>query len=355
MQQQSFDCVCAGCFCCLISIEMKKFLIVTGFALLLFVPLTAQEGGHVFSFLRLPTSSHANTLGGNNVSLIERDPSLVFHNPALLGGEMDGMVNLNYMNYIADIHAGSVIYTKNVGERGAWGIGAVYFNYGTMKEVTAENIILGNFAPQNVSINAFYSHDLSEKWRGGFAFKMLYSGFMEYSSYGIAADAGLSYFDAENDLSFGMVLKNIGAQLKTYDSRSENLPWDIQIGFTKKWAHAPFRVSVTGMYLNQWKFSYTDESLNQTSLEDSFSRSLAKHLVFGVDFVPSQNFWLGIGYNPKVNMDMKLQSGNGLGGFSFGGGIKVSKFDVSASVARFHPSALSLMLSISTSLSDFAM
>ena len=334
---------------------MKKFITITVFALLSALSIAAQEGGNVFSFLRLPTSSHANALGGNVVSLIERDPSLVFHNPALLGGEMDGMVNLNYMNYISDIHAGSVIYTKNVGERGSWGVGAVYFNYGTMKEVTAENIIIGNFAPQNVSVNAFYSHDLSEKWRGGFAFKMLYSGFMEYSSFGLAADAGLSYFNAENELSFGIVLKNIGAQLKTYDSRRENLPWDIQLGLTKKWAHAPFRVSITAMYLNQWKFSHIDENLNKTSLDDSFSRTLAKHLVFGIDFIPSQNFWLGIGYNPKVNMDMKLQSGNGLGGFSAGGGLRVSKFDVSASVARYHPSALSLMLSISTSLSDFAL
>ena len=334
------------------NLEMKKYLIIAIFTFIFSFQLFAQEGGHVFSFLRLPVSSHANALGGNVVSLIERDPSLIFHNPALLGGEMHGLANLNYMNYMSDIHAGSAIYTKMTGERGAWGIGAVYFNYGTMKEVTAENVILGNFTPQNVSLNAFYSHDLSERWRGGFSFKMIYSGFMEYTSFGIAADAGLSYFNAEKELSFGIVLKNVGAQLKSYDSRRENLPWDIQLGLTKKWAHAPFRISVTAMYLNQWEFSYIDESMNKTSLDDSFSRTLAKHLVFGVDFVPSNNFWIGIGYNPKVNMDMKLQSGNGLGGFSFGGGIKVSKFDISASVARFHPSALSLMLSVSMSLLD---
>jgi hypothetical protein len=119
--------------------------------------------------------------------------------------------------------------------------------------------------------------------------------------------------------------------------------------------HAHLRISVTAMYLNQWKFSYVDESLNQRELDDSFIQTLAKHLVLGVDFIPSNNFWLGIGYNPKVNMDMKLKSGNGLGGFSFGGGLKVSRFDVSASVTRYHPSALALMLSISTSLSGFAL
>ncbi|MDR2232768.1 MAG: type IX secretion system protein PorQ [Tannerella sp.] len=333
---------------------MKIYIQLTGLALLFSLSLSAQEGNSVFSFLRLPTSSHANALGGQSVSLIERDPSLVFHNPALLGGEMNGMVNLNYMNYIADIHAGSAIYTKNVGERGAYGLGIVYFNFGSMKEVSAENVILGNFAPQNVSINAFYSHDLSEKWRGGFSFKMLYSGFAEYSSFGLAVDAGLSYFDAEKELSFGLVLKNIGAQLKSYDSRREKLPWDIQMGLTKKMNHAPLRLSVTAMYLTQWKFSYIDENLNMITLDDSFSNTLFKHLVLGVDFIPSSNFWVGIGFNPKINMDMKLTTGNGLGGFSVGGGFRVSGFDVGASVAQYHPSALSLMLSISKSLAPIA-
>jgi len=343
--------------CRILSVKMKKYIKLAGFALLL--PLTlslyAQEGGGVFSFLRFPTSSHANALGGHTVSLIEQDPSLVFHNPALLGGEMDGMINLNYMNYIADINAGSAIYTKNFRERSAWGIGAVYFNYGTMKEVSAENVVLGSFSPLNLSLNAFYSYDLSDKWRGGVSFKMLYSHFAEYSSFGIAVDAGLSYFDPEKEMSCGIVLKNIGAQLKTYDSRREKLPWDIQVGVTKKMDHAPLRFSVTAMYLNQWKFNYVDESLNQSVLDDNFVQTLAKHLVLGIDFIPSNNFWLGIGYNPKVNMDMKLKSGNGLGGFSFGGGLKVSRFDVSASVTRYHPSALSLMLSISTSLSGNAL
>jgi hypothetical protein len=334
---------------------MKKLLILAGFAFLLPISLFAQEGGNVFSFLRFPTSSHANALGGYTVSLIERDPSLIFHNPALLGGEMDGLVNLNYMNYIADINVGSAIYTKKFRERSAWGIGATYFNYGTMKEVSAENVILGNFTPMNVSLNVFYSYDLSDKWRGGVTYKMLYSGFAEYSSFGMAVDAGLSYYDPEKELSCGIVLKNMGAQLKAYDSRRENLPWDIQFGITKKMDHAPLRLSVTALYLNQWKFSYVDESLNKTDLDDSFVQTLAKHLVFGIDFIPSANFWIGAGYNPKVNMDMKLKGGNGLSGFSFGGGLRVSKFDVSASVARYHPSALALMLSLSTSLSGFAL
>lgn len=317
--------------------------------------VSAQDGNKAFPFLRFPASSHVNALGGHNISLVERDPSLAFHNPALLGAEMDGMLNLNYMNYIADINVGSAIYTKAYREQGSWGIGATFISYGTMKEMSPEHIHLGDFSGKDMSLNAFYSHELSEKWRGGLSFKMLYSSLADYTSFGIAVDAGLSYYDPEKELSYGIALKNIGAQLKTYDSDRENLPWDIQLGVTKKMDHAPIRISVTAMHLNQWKFKYIDESMDEAELDDSFLQTAAKHLVFGVDFIPSENFWLGVGFNPKVKSDMNLKDGgNGLGGFSVGAGLKISKFDLNASVARYHPSALSLMLSLSTTLSDFA-
>lgn len=328
------------------------------FAALCFWPalLQAQEGDNVFTFLRYPSSAHANALGGHTVSLIERDPSLVFHNPALLGGEMDGLFNLNYMNYVADIHTGSAVYTKALRERSAWGVGVTFVSYGSIREVDREQTVLGAFSPADINLSGFYSYDLSDKWRGGVSLKLLYSTLAEYTSFGFAVDAGLSYYDTDNDFSYGIALKNLGAQLQGYDGRRERLPWDIQMGVSKKVGHAPFRYSITAMYLNRWKFSYIDANIKKTELNESFMRTLAKHLIFGVDFVPSDNFWIGVGYNPKMNMDMKLQEGgNGLGGFSIGAGLKVARFDLSASVARYHPSALSLMLSISTALSTPAL
>jgi hypothetical protein len=314
--------------------------------------LFAQEGGEVYTFLRYPASSHVNALGGHTVSLIERDPSLVFHNPALLGGEMDGMVNLNYMNYIAGIHVGSAMYAKAFRERGAWGVGARFISYGSMKEVDASRTELGEFSARDVSLNVFYSYDLSERWRGGASFGMIYSGLAEYTSFGLAVDAGLSYFDPDRGLSCGLALKHVGAQVKAYDGKREKLPWDIQLGLTKKMDHAPLRFSITAAYLNRWKFDYVDASLKKTELNENFFQTAVKHLVFGVDFIPSESFWAGVGYNPKTGADMQLkEGGNRLGGFSAGAGLRVSGFDLNVSAARYHPSALSLMRSVSTSLS----
>jgi hypothetical protein len=327
---------------------MRQLIVLLFFSAWSF-PLLAQEGDEVFSFLRYPTSSRANALGGNTVSLIERDPALVFHNPGLLGGEMDGMVNLNYMNYISDIHVGSAVFTKAHGERGAWGIGASFISYGSFTQTSTENVNEGSFSAQDILLSALYGYDLSDRWRGGIAFKFLYANYAQYSAIGLCADVGLSYYHAERGFSMGFAFKNLGAQLKSFYEERQRLPWDIQIGFSKKMEHNPFRVSVTAMYLNKWKVDYIDQ-VNVNS--DSFFKTLTKHLVFGLEYVPTENFWLGIGFNPKVNQDMSLQNGNKLGGFSLGGGIRISKFDVSASVAKYHPSATSLMISISTSLAD---
>lgn len=327
--------------------QLLLLLFISGISLQAF----SQEGDEVFGFLRYPTSARANALGGNTVSLIERDPSLMFHNPGLLGSEMDGMVNLNYMNYFSDINVGSAAFTKARGERGAWGIGASFISFGNFKQTSIEDIDEGSFSAKDINITGVYAHDLSERWRGGLAIKFLYSSYEQYSAFGLCADAGLSYYNPDAEFSFGFALKNMGAQLKSYTDKRQKLPWDIQLGVSKKLKNAPIRISVTAMNLNKWKIKYVDKLAEEDS--DPFLKTFVRHLTFGVDYSPSENFWLGVGFNPKANQDMSLKSGNKLGGFSFGAGVKVSKFDVSASVARYHPSATSLMISISTTLADF--
>lgn len=44
----------------------------------------AQESQTEYNFLRLPVSAHSAALGGDNITLIEDDASLIFANPALL-------------------------------------------------------------------------------------------------------------------------------------------------------------------------------------------------------------------------------------------------------------------------------
>lgn len=78
---------------------MKK-LVFTLLAMLFSLFAGAQESQTQYNFLRLPVSAHAAALGGDNITIIEDDPTLTFNNPALLGSVSDKTMNLNFMTYM---------------------------------------------------------------------------------------------------------------------------------------------------------------------------------------------------------------------------------------------------------------
>jgi hypothetical protein len=307
--------------------------------------LAAQEGKTTFDYLLLPASTRSAALGGTNISIIESDASLVNNNPALLGSEMNLNLNISYLSYIADIGIGSVTFAKALGEKTAWGIGVNYADYGKMYEATYEGI-QGELRAADFCGNIFLSRDLTDKIRGGITAKFIYSNYYHNTAIGLGVDLGLSYYDVDREFSIGLVGKNLGRQIKAYEEELASLPWDIQLGFSKKLDHAPIRFSVTGVYLKQWQFD------NFYGKKESFVKTLSKHLIFGVDIVPSDNFWIGLGYNPKRSSDMSLGEGNKFAGFSIGAGLKVKAFGFGCSIGQYHPSATSLLFNISTSFAD---
>ena len=294
--------------------------------------LNAQTGGESFAFMRYPASARVMALGGYNVALVEPDASLAFQNPGLLGPESDGNLSLGYMSFFGSIHTGSAIFAKAMGENGAWGAGANFTSYGSFRQTGPDNSDQGEFSAGDVAVSLMYARSLSDRWRGGIAFKVLYSSIESYSSIGLAADAGLSYYDGEREQSFGVAIGNAGAQVKSYAETRYRLPFDVRAGFTKRVAHAPFRISLTAMYLTRWNIRFID------------------HFVAGVDFIPSDNLWIGLGYNPNVAREMRIETGNTFGGFSAGAGIRIQTFNVGVGVAGYHPSAMSMMINVAAQL-----
>ena len=114
----------------------------------------------------------------------------------------------------------------------------------------------------------------------------------------------------------------------------------------------PIRFSLTAQYLNRWKFDYidnTDKSMKGILLLRRWRSILSSAWILS----RPRTFWVGVGFNPKVNMDMKLKGGGSFSGFSAGAGVRIKMFDVGFSLAKYHPSAMSMMISVSTTLADF--
>ena len=324
---------------------MRKIAVLY-FSILCTFPLLAQEGKSGFDFLQLPVSVRAAALGGTNVSIIENDLSLIFQNPAFLGQEMDLTFSAGYLSYIADIGMGNIAFAKTLGERSAWGVGFIYANYGKMLETTINQEILGDLKAADICGNIFFSRDLTEMIRGGVAAKFIYSNYAHNTAIGLGVDLGLIYYNPDNQFSMGLTGKNLGRQIKAYETELANLPWDIQFGVSQKLANAPLRYSITGVHLNRWPL------YNLQGEKDAFAANLLKHFVFGVDFLFTDNFWLGVGYNTKRGADLHLSEGNKFSGFTVGAGLKVKAFAFGCSVGQYHPAATAFMINVSTSLAE---
>jgi len=319
--------------------------------------LQAQEGGSTaYNFLNVTSSSKVYGLGGVNVSLVDDDINIIDQNPALLGAEMNNQIAINYMRYMGGSNFAGLRYGRSAGEHGAWAASVQYFGYGSMKETGADGSILGSFSPKDVVFGGSYSHDITDRLRGGGSLKMLYSGYAEYSAFALATDLGINYYDPEHDLSLSVVVANLGGQIKRFTERYDRLPVDVRLGWSQSFGSFPVRFSVTAWNLTKWRLPYMDtgdgSDTSEPALKDKFISNLFRHLVFGIDLISSENFYIALGYNYKARTDMSTYSRSFISGFSIGGGLKVKSFGVNLALAQPHSGALSLMFNISCNLDN---
>lgn len=300
------------------------------------VAATAQDR-NAYGFLGVPSSARIYGLGGLNISTVEDNLNVADQNPALLGPEMGGWLDVNYMRYIGDSNFAGVSYGKAAGSHGAWKASMQYFGYGSIDETLPDGSTVGTFSPKDLSFGASYGHDLTSRFRIGATVRLLYSNYDRYTAWALATDLGLNYYDSDRDLSFSVVGANLGGQLKRFDNTSEGLPFDLRAGMTRGIGSLPLRWSVTAYNLTRWQHG---------------NRNILKHLVLGVDCSPSDKFYISMGYNYKMRSDMSSYKRSILSGFSAGAGISVSHFNVGVAMAQPHSGTTTLMLNLGMKIAD---
>ena len=314
---------------------MKKGVFVVIFVLRAII-LMAQESQEAYSFLRLPVSAHVAALGGDNITINDDDPTLIFHNPALIAGVTDKSLNLNYMTYMEGCKTASASFVKAYKERATWGVSAQYMDYGKMKQTTVENIDQGEFSAKDIALAGTFTYLLGNKVSGGITARFISSTIGSYSSAAVAIDLGINYLNEETGLSLSAVAKNLGGQVKAYHDEFERIPLDLQIGITKRLIGSPLRLSATLTRLNNW------------------DQGLIKHLAIGGDLLLGTQFYVSAGYNFRRSSEMKINDSEGNSnhgaGVSLGGGIQLQRFKLNVGYAKYHVSASSLLINVTYSL-----
>lgn len=313
---------------------MKKVIFCLFFTLIS-VLTWAQDSQTGYNFLRLPVSAHAAALGSDNISIIEDDPSLMFHNPALLSSVSDKSLNLNYMNYMEGANAASASFSKIVKEKATIGVMAQFLDYGKMKEVDEHNVQTGEFSAKDIAIAGALSYQLGTNIVGGITARLITSYIGDYNAFAMGVDLGVNYYDPEKEWSVSATVKNLGGELDAFEEEYNKLPLDLQIGASKRLIGSPLRLSATLVDMNH------------------LDKKFIHHLVAGADIILSPQIYLAVGYNFRRASEMEIVSndeerGSSHGaGLSLGGGVQLDRFKLNVAYGKYHVSSHSLLISAS--------
>ncbi|MGZ5190161.1 MAG: type IX secretion system protein PorQ, partial [Flavisolibacter sp.] len=297
-------------------------------------------GNAVYNFLKLPSTPMLTAAGGVNISYKTNEVGLSANNPSLMDASLHSQVNASFNYFPGGIKTYSLTGAYHHENSNTSLGGHIYFlDYGNIMQTDAAGNISGEFRPVDFVLQVSVAKQYMEKWNFGFTLKFINSSYQQYASSAIAVDAGIHYTDSAKQFYASFVAKNMGVQLKTYAEEPEDLPFDMQIGITKKLAKAPFGFSLTAQQLHHFDILYNDTTFNN---ENSFTSSsgffqkLFNHFVLATHIYIGNHLEATLGYNQLRRSELNIQSAtNGLNGFSMGLRVKFSKIQVLYSLSSY--------------------
>ncbi len=337
------------------------------FILLVFpLLLQAQIGGErVYGFINLPASSRVTSTGGSYITVKDHDPGLAFHNPSLLNASMHNRFSAATAIYFAGINFGNFNYVRHYDSIGTFQAGLTYVTYGNFQQTDVTGQVTGEFKASEYVLNVGGAYDY-EKYTFGGNVKYILSQFESFRSHGAALDIAASYHDTSKLFTATLVVKNIGLQFKPYyPGNREPIPFEIQAGFSKRFKHLPFRISVILHDLQSFNLRYEDPNLQQTgslfstdTVEQKNSAGdvldeIARHVIFAGEFYFGKAVIFGFGYNHQRRQEMRFEGRRGLAGFSFGMTINIKQFSFGYARARHFISDAANHFTVGLNLNEF--
>ena len=281
--------------------------------------------------MKLPSDPLLSAIGSINASYRDNEVGLSANNPAVLQEGLSSKINTSFNNFIGGIKAYSLTGAlQNEHTKTMFGAHIYFVDYGNISQTDAAGNVLGSFRPVDYVVQVSAARKYLERWNYGVAVKLIGSKYQQFKSAAVAFDFGLIYEDSANHITAGILAKNMGIQIKSYGGNMEDLPFDIQIGITKKLANAPLAFSITAQHIHQFNILYNDSTINGNNLSGTgFFNKLFNHLVIASHIYISQNLELNIGYNQLRRSELSLgTSNNGLAGFSAGFRVIFQKIEI---------------------------
>ncbi|MBL7781500.1 MAG: type IX secretion system protein PorQ [Saprospiraceae bacterium] len=323
-------------------------------------------GQNVFKLLTLSPSARMTALGGTQITVKDDDVALAAANPAALNAGMDGRLTLNHNFFLKDIQHGYVAYAQHLQRIGFTIQGGVqYMNYGDIKQADEFGNVTGMVKASETTFTLGAARPLTDRLSLGLNLRFGVSTLDLYQSSMLSADAGFLYSDTAHLFSAGLVLRNAGVQLATYNGLREDLPLDLQLGFSKRLRYLPFRLTVIAHHLHEWDIRYDDPNAESDDVslfgEETTKKgtpgldNFFRHLIFNGEFLLGRNegFRIRFGYNHLRRKELSVNNYRSLAGFSGGIGLKINRFRVDMGYGSYHLGGGVVHFSIGTNLKEF--
>lgn len=346
---------------------MISGLLFTTFAALILnsTIVAAQTGGHrVYSFLNLPASARITALGSNPMAITDYDLSLAYHNPSLLNPSMHRTISASTATYYGGINFGYFGYAHHIRQAVMMHGGIQYVAFGQFKGADITGTETGIFSANDLALVVGCSRAYQHKYRYGINVKLISSSYEKYNSYGISSDWAAAFSDSARQLTVTLLLKNIGVQFKPYiEGHHQPLPFEVQLGFSKKLKHVPFRIGILAHQLQRFNMRYEDnnnspqvifgDTVENEKKSTIFFDNLMRHFVVSGEFYFGKAVTLAFGYNHHRRKELSVETRRGLTGFSVGMGIHIKMFSFWYSRGRYHIAGVANHFSIVTDINQF--
>ena len=326
---------------------MKQLFLIS--CLVVTVTAQAQIGGrYAFTGAALPSNARVTALGGSVINVLDDDVALAQQNPALVDSIMHNQLSFNHNFHLAGISNGNLAYGRYLSK---WGIAAhaalQYFNFGNFTRADEFGNTSGEFTAGEVGLTVGVGKQVNERIRAGVNLKLLSGSYEAYNNVGVGLDLGLHYTKDERT-SWALVLRNIGTEISPIVDDRRSLPLDLQLGYSKRLEHLPFRFSIIGHNLQEPYIRYddpefdisTDISGNQVEVS-GLSRNVDnffRHIIFNGEFLlgKKEGFRLRFGYDHFRRRELRVSNLQSLGGFSFGFGFNIKRIKIDYGRGVYH-------------------
>jgi hypothetical protein len=295
-------------------------------------PARAQRSGGPTSFplLSMDASTRGAAMGGALSAVYDgTDASGLFYHPALPSERTHNAVAASYLNYLADLNGGFLSYNRHLGEGlGTASAGLRFFSYGDLDGRDAQGFETDDFGASQVALTLGMARPLTERVRYGANVHLVYSSIASASATALAVDLGALYHWPEQQFTVSASVNTLGGVLDGYYAATPDsaaygtrLPADLRLGVSKRLAHLPLRLSVTGFGL---------QAPGEGAPEGASSLDqVMRHLALGAELKPVDALALRVGYGHRRQLEL-ARPGRRVdpAGLSAGFGLSIRRISV---------------------------